>query len=89
MLSSSRGRCTSGPVTRRTQAVTQHTQPRWEGVRLRLLVLAPLLAVSASLLPQAGAATTKSPQGVDVSKYQHDTGKLINWAAVKRSGQTN
>jgi GH25 family lysozyme M1 (1,4-beta-N-acetylmuramidase) len=26
-------------------------------------------------------------QGVDVSKYQHDDGRAIDWAAVKRSGQ--
>jgi GH25 family lysozyme M1 (1,4-beta-N-acetylmuramidase) len=38
------------------------------------------------LVPQAEASSQLS--GIDVSKYQHSTGKPINWAAVKRSGQT-
>jgi len=54
-------------------------------VRLRLLALAPLLLVTLPLVPTADAASAIS--GIDVSKYQHDNGKLINWAAVQRSGQ--
>jgi GH25 family lysozyme M1 (1,4-beta-N-acetylmuramidase) len=60
-------------------------------VRLRLLALAPVLLVTASLVPQAEAASTASRPapltGPDVSKYQHANGKAINWVAVKRSGQ--
>jgi lysozyme len=54
-------------------------------VRLRLLALAPLLLLTIPFVPTAGAAGAIN--GVDVSKYQHDDGKPINWAAVKRSGQ--
>jgi GH25 family lysozyme M1 (1,4-beta-N-acetylmuramidase) len=60
-------------------------------VRLRLLAIAPVLLVTASLVPQAMAASTASSPGPlvgpDVSKYQHANGKLIDWAAVRRSGQ--
>ena len=61
-------------------------------MRLRLLALAPVLLVTASLVPQAEAASTATRPpapltGPDVSKYQHANGKLINWAAVRRSGQ--
>ena len=55
-------------------------------MRLRILALAPLLLLSLPLVPTADAA----PQlrGIDVSKYQHDSGKPISWGAVKRSGVT-
>ena len=60
-------------------------------MRLRLLALAPVLLVTASLVPQAQAASTagRSPYlaGPDVSKYQHANGHAINWAAVRRAGQ--
>lgn len=55
-------------------------------MRLRTLAVAPLLLLTIPFVPTADAASTIT--GVDVSKYQHDTGKPINWAAVKRSGQT-
>jgi len=50
-----------------------------------LLRLLPLLVVAGLLVTPSQAAG--SPQGVDVSKYQHDTGKPIDWQAVRRSGQ--
>jgi GH25 family lysozyme M1 (1,4-beta-N-acetylmuramidase) len=53
-------------------------------VRLRILALAPLLLVTLPLVPTAEAASEL--RGIDVSKYQHDSGKPINWTAVKRSG---
>ena len=56
-------------------------------MRLRLLALVPLLLLGALAVPPAQAAAP-APQGVDVSKYQHDNGAAINWAAVKRSGQS-
>ncbi|HUR13784.1 MAG TPA: GH25 family lysozyme [Mycobacteriales bacterium] len=66
-------------------------------MRLRFLALAPVLMVTASLVPQAEASSTRpgastatssrALEGPDVSKYQHSTGKLIDWAAVRRSGQ--
>ncbi len=55
-------------------------------MRFRLLALTPLFMVGALGLPDATAAGP--PQGIDVSKYQHDNGQPINWAAVKRSGQS-
>ncbi|MDP9181565.1 MAG: glycoside hydrolase [Actinomycetota bacterium] len=55
-------------------------------MRLRILALVPLLLLTAQLVPQAEAASVIS--GVDVSKYQHSTGHLINWSQVRRSGQT-
>lgn len=57
-------------------------------MRLRLLVLLPLLALVAPFAHGADAATTSSRiGGVDVSKYQHDDGKPIDWERVRRSGQ--
>lgn len=60
-------------------------------MRLRLLAIAPVLLLTASLVPQAQAATSgRGPApltGPDVSKYQHANGRLIDWAAVRRSGQ--
>jgi lysozyme len=64
--------------------VTCSTSARWWGVRLRLLALAPLLLGSLAVPPaEADGRLT----GIDVSKYQHDTGRGIDWGAVKRSGQ--
>jgi GH25 family lysozyme M1 (1,4-beta-N-acetylmuramidase) len=71
-------------VSNRSHDVTQVTSARWSGVRLRMLALLPLLLVVLPLVPKAEAAS--SLQGVDVSKYQHDSGKAINWSAVRRSG---
>lgn len=53
--------------------------------RRRPALLAALLLLAGLSVPRAQAAG--SVQGVDVSKYQHDDGGTINWAAVKRSGQ--
>ena len=53
-------------------------------MRLRILALAPLLLVTLPLVPTAEAAS--EIRGIDVSKYQHDNGKPINWAAAKKSG---
>ena len=64
--------------------MTDLTASRWAGVRLRLLV--PLLLLLGLAVPRADAAAPL--QGVDVSKYQHDDGKPIDWGAVKRSGQS-
>ncbi|MCW2601371.1 MAG: hypothetical protein JWM02_3200 [Frankiales bacterium] len=58
---------------------------RWTGVHQRPLVLLTLLLVGALLVPSADAAGT--PTGPDVSMFQHDTGKPIDWGAVTRSGQ--
>ena len=55
------------------------------GGRLRLALLAALLLLTGLSVPQSQAAVRV--QGVDVSKYQHDTGQPIDWEAVKRSGQ--
>lgn len=55
-------------------------------MRLRILAFAPLLMLTTQLVPQADAAS--APAGPDVSKYQHANGKLINWTAVRRSGQS-
>lgn len=68
--------------------MTQATLSRSAGVRLRLLALLPLLALAAPLAPGAEAASSSPVQGVDVSKYQHDDGKPIDWGKVRRSGQT-
>ncbi len=68
------------------QPVTFATLVRWTGVRLRLLALLPLLLVGTLLVPSASAAG--NPTGPDVSKYQHDTGRGIDWGAVRRSGQS-
>ena len=51
----------------------------------RLRLLAPLLLLLGLLVPHAEAAGAL--EGVDVSKYQHDTNQPIDWGAVKRSGQ--
>jgi lysozyme len=59
---------------------------RSRGLRLRLVALSPLLLLGSLLVPTASASGT--PIGPDVSKWQHDTGQPINWAAVKRSGQS-
>ncbi|MCW2500549.1 MAG: glycoside hydrolase family 25, partial [Frankiales bacterium] len=56
------------------------------GARLRLLTLAPLLLLGALAVPPADAGAPLT--GVDVSKYQHDDGRAIDWDAVRRSGQT-
>ncbi len=55
-------------------------------MRLRSLLLLAFLLLGGLAVPQAGAAAT--PQGVDVSKWQHDGGRAIDWGAVKRSGQS-
>ncbi len=54
-------------------------------MRLRLLALLPALLLGSQLVPHAEASSYLS--GVDVSKYQHPDGRLIDWAKVKRSGQ--
>ncbi len=56
------------------------------GGPFRVALLAGLLVLAGLNVPQAGAAGPV--QGVDVSKYQHDDGRAIDWAAVKRSGQS-
>ena len=67
--------------------MTHVTVARWWGVRARLLLLTVPLALLAGLLvPPASAAGRLG--GVDVSKYQHDGGRAIDWAAVRRSGQS-
>ncbi len=56
-------------------------------MRLVTRLLLPLLLLAGlSVAPIAGAAAPL--MGVDVSKYQHDDGRPIDWNAVKRSGQT-
>jgi len=77
--------------------VTLDTLARSAGVRLRLLALVPLLAMAAPLAQVADASTTSTTSttatrstrvmGIDVSKYQHDTGKPIDWRRVKASDQ--
>jgi GH25 family lysozyme M1 (1,4-beta-N-acetylmuramidase) len=65
-----------------------------------MVALAPVLLLTAQLVPQAEASvsrhdaapavSTARPRtvvGVDVSKYQHPQGRPINWTAVRRSGQ--
>ncbi len=61
---------------------------RWSGVRLLTpRALAPLLLLAAlALAPVSSAAAPV--QGIDVSKYQHDDGRAIDWGAVKSSGRT-
>jgi lysozyme len=54
--------------------------------RRPLLVVLPLLLVGGLLVPSAQAAGP--PEGPDVSTYQHDNGRLIDWGAVRRSGQS-
>ena len=68
--------------------MTEVTLVRWWGVRPRLLalVVVPLALLAGLLAPPASAATRLG--GVDVSKYQHDNGRPIDWAAVRRSGQS-
>lgn len=76
--------------------MTQLTLARSAGVRLRLLALIPLIALAAPLAQSAAAsnppasasaASSQRVMGIDVSKYQHDTGKAIDWQRVKASGQ--
>lgn len=55
-------------------------------MRPRLFALLPLLALVAPLAHTAGAAGRIA--GVDVSKYQHENGKLIDWQRVRGAGQT-
>lgn len=55
-------------------------------MRLRLLAVLPLLLLGSQLVPNAQAASPV--YGVDVSKYQHPNGKLIDWAKVKASGRS-
>lgn len=71
--------------------MTDLTLARWTGVRLRRLALVPLLLIGSVLaggLVVPPAAAAGAPTGPDVSKWQHSTGRLIDWAAVKRSGQS-
>lgn len=56
-------------------------------VRVRPLLLAPLLALGLLAVPSQGAAPARL-MGVDTSVYQHDGGRAIDWQAVRRSGQT-
>ena len=87
--------------TQGDRPVTENTHARWTGVRLRMAALVPLVLLTGYAVPQAGAArlpeasvgaaTAAEPRqmvGPDVSKYQHPSGRPINWAAIKRSGQT-
>ena len=53
-------------------------------MRRALLALTALLA-SVALSPSARAGDT-SPRGVDIAKYQHPYGAIIDWPAAKRSG---
>ena len=53
--------------------------------RLTLLVL-PLALLGFLLAPSR--ASGRAPAGPDVSRWQHDTGRLIDWTAVRRSGQS-
>ena len=57
-------------------------------MRFRLLALVPILLLGSlpALVPSASAAAPQS--GPDVSEYQHDTGRAIDWAAVQRAGQS-
>ena len=68
--------------------MTPVTSRRWTGVRLRILAIAPLLLLTAQLAQPADAAAPRTMAGPDVSKYQHPRGVPIDWARVKRSGQT-
>jgi lysozyme len=72
----------------------QERRKGWQFVRVRvrrtltratvaLALLAPVVPVTTS--PAQAAAQVK---GIDVSKYQHDTGKPIDWAKVIASGRT-
>ncbi len=52
-------------------------------------VLVPLLLLAGlALAPAPVSSAAPVVQGIDVSKYQHDDGRAIDWGAVKRSGQT-
>lgn len=57
---------------------------------MRLRFLAPLLLLVGLAVPSAvPSAQAAGPlTGVDVSKYQHDDGRAIDWGAVRRSGRT-
>jgi lysozyme len=66
--------------------VTGVTVGRWRGVRSRF-VAALSLAVLAGLLVPGSADASSRIQGIDTARYQHDGGRAIDWAAVKRSGQ--
>jgi lysozyme len=66
--------------------VTRVEARRWWGVRLGILAVVPVLMLTTQLVAPAQAAS--APAGPDVSKYQHDTGKLIDWNQVRRAGQT-
>lgn len=73
----------TGPLLPVTATVSQ----RWVGVRRRLLLaVLPLLMLAGVLAP--GAQASGTPQGPDVSVYQHDTGRPIDWGAVRRAGQS-
>lgn len=54
--------------------------------RLTLLVLP--IALLGGLLLAPSSAGGGLPSGPDVSRWQHDDGRLINWTAVRRSGQS-
>jgi lysozyme len=70
------------------QAVTRVTPARWRGVRLRRLALLLLSTVLLGVLAVPDASAGGGLSGVDVSNYQHDNGRAIDWAAVRRSGRT-
>lgn len=54
-------------------------------MRLRLLFILASVLMGSLLVPDARAAGPIT--GLDVSRWQHSTGKAIDWAAVQRSGQ--
>jgi len=54
-------------------------------VRTRLVVSLLLAALVAVAHPSGASAPRIA--GIDTAKYQHDGGRAIDWAAVKRSGQ--
>jgi GH25 family lysozyme M1 (1,4-beta-N-acetylmuramidase) len=66
--------------------VTCVTLGRWASVRTRLLPLLALALLAGLLVPSPADAASRI-QGIDTAKYQHDGGRAIDWAAVKRSGQ--
>ncbi|MCW2543392.1 MAG: glycoside hydrolase family 25 [Frankiales bacterium] len=53
----------------------------------RLVLLVVPVALLAGVLLRPSDAVGGFPSGPDVSRWQHDNGQLIDWNAVRRSGQ--
>jgi GH25 family lysozyme M1 (1,4-beta-N-acetylmuramidase) len=56
-------------------------------LRRFILFAVPVALLGGVLLVPSGAGVT-GPSGPDVSRWQHDDGRLIDWQAVRRSGQS-